>query len=1277
MAHLEDIQPNSQVKGILPSGPVTILSLQWHGADVVEVTYRDAAGKLGSELLFRDRQADLGVIAAGRAWAFDADPALFRLVSEAYRIRMAYLFDPWLAVHLSQVEPLPHQITAVYGEMLPRQPLRFLLADDPGAGKTIMTGLFIKELMLRGDLQRCLIVSPGSLTEQWQDELCQKFQLPFELLTNDKIEAARTGNALNEMPLIIARLDKLSRDEDLQARLQQTDWDLVVFDEAHKLSASIFGGEIKYTKRYRLGQLLANRTRHLLLLTATPHNGKEEDFQLFMGLLDPDRFEGKYREGVHNVDASDLMRRLVKEQLLKFDGKPLFPERRAYTVDYELSDLEAALYEAVTHYVSEEFNRADNLDSDRRNTVGFALTLLQRRLASSPEAIYQSLRRRKERLESRLREARLLKRGAAIDLSGFEQTQFANLAGLDAEILEDLEDAPEGEQEQAAEQLVDLATAARTIQELELEIAQLHELEALANRVRRSGTDRKWLELSRILQDESSALTTSTSLSAGPGPSPILGEGSKRMGLMFDASGQRRKLVIFTEHRDTLNYLAEKIRILLGRPEAVVTIHGGVQRDERRAIQTAFVQDKEVLVLVATDAAGEGINLQRAHLMVNYDLPWNPARIEQRFGRIHRIGQSEVCHLWNLVADETREGDVYARLLHKIEEQRRALGDGVFDILGKLFRETSLRELLMEAIRYGNRPDVRARLNRAVDNLVDRQHCQDLLEERALARDALDVTQVQRIRQDFERAQARRLQPHFIESFFKAAFEHLSGTLHKREGKRYEISHVPAALRNRSFNIGRGTLLNRYERVTFYKEEINLPGKPLAEFICPGHPLMDALIDLILERYRGLLRQGAMLIDENDPGEEARLLVYLEESIQDGGQVKERPGLADGSGQRRVIARQMQFVEMALTHALTTSASLSAGPGPSPDPSADLRTGSRRGGMVLTTSASISAGSGSSPDPSADLRTGAGRGEMHSAGPAPFLDYKPLPVELRPAVEALVEKDGLKGDLEAEARAYAVQHLAPRLFAETRQRREEMVARTTAAVKDRLTKEISYWDHRAQDLKAQEQAGRVNARLNSELAQRRADELQARLQRRMEELEQERHLSAQPPVVLGAALVVPQGLLDRLQDAKQTLKVSKTEGQAFRVSVQARKAVELAAMRAVMEKERSLGYLPVDVSKDNLGWDIESAIPGTGKLRFIEVKGRVEGAETVTVSKNEILAGLNKPEDYILAVVEVVFVDEQVQVKQTYYILRPFHKEPDFAATSVNYNWKELTSDVK
>ena len=328
---LEDLQANAAVRGILSDGLVTVVSVQWFGSEALELTYKTPTGTVANELVYRHDEPRLEIVEVGRPWSFDGDGALFRLVSEAQRIRLAHLFDPVLAVHTSVVEPLPHQITAVYESMLPRQPLRFLLADDPGAGKTIMAGLLIKELIARGDLQRCLVVCPGSLAEQWQDELYRRFQLPFDILTNDKLEAAHTGNWFLETNLVIARLDKLSRNEDVQQKLQVPDcrWDLVVCDEAHKMSATFFGGEVKYTKRYRLGQLLSTLTRHFLLMTATPHNGKEEDFQLFMALLDGDRFEGRFRDGVHVADVSDLMRRMVKENLLTFDGTPLFPERIA------------------------------------------------------------------------------------------------------------------------------------------------------------------------------------------------------------------------------------------------------------------------------------------------------------------------------------------------------------------------------------------------------------------------------------------------------------------------------------------------------------------------------------------------------------------------------------------------------------------------------------------------------------------------------------------------------------------------------------------------------------------------------------------------------------------------------------------------------------------------------------------------------------------------------------------------------------------------------------
>jgi len=473
MSKLEDLKPNASVRGILPDCLVTVVSVQWFGSEALELTYKDPSGRVANQLLYRHDEPRLEVVEEGRPWSFDGDGALFRLVSEAHRIRLAHLFDPVLAVHTSLVEPLPHQITAVYEAMLPRQPLRFLLADDPGSGKTIMAGLFIKELIARGDLKRCLVVCPGSLAEQWQDELHRRFHLPFEILTNDKLEAARTGNWFLENDLAIARLDKLSRNEHVQQKLSAPDcrYDLIICDEAHKLSATFFGGEVKYTKRYRLGQLLSSLTRHFLLLTATPHNGKEEDFQLFLALLDGDQFEGKFRDGVHQVDLSGLMRRMVKENLLKFDGTPLFPERIAYTVPYKLSDAEARLYKEVTEYVREEFNRAEALQNDKRaGTVGFALTILQRRLASSSEAIYQSLRRRRERLEKRLREMEILQRGGAGPAPG--------IGGpiLDADDVEDLEEAPENEVEVAEEEILDQATAAATLAELKHEILTLGKL---------------------------------------------------------------------------------------------------------------------------------------------------------------------------------------------------------------------------------------------------------------------------------------------------------------------------------------------------------------------------------------------------------------------------------------------------------------------------------------------------------------------------------------------------------------------------------------------------------------------------------------------------------------------------------------------------------------------------------------------------------------------------------------------------------------------------------
>jgi hypothetical protein len=948
------------------------------------------------------------------------------------------------------------------------------------------------------------------------------------------------------------------------------------------MSASFFGGEVKFTKRHKLGQMLSPLTRHFLLMTATPHNGKEEEFQLFMALIDGDRFEGRFRDGVHTADVSDLMRRMVKEKLLKFDGTPLFPERIAYTVPYKLSDGETRLYKEVTDYVREQFNRAEALQNDKRaGTVGFALTILQRRLASSPEAIYQSLRRRRERLEKRLRELELLQRGAVA------QAIAEQGPTLDQEDVDDLDEAPDNEVAATEEQILDQATAARTIEELKAEIATLQHLESLALTVRRSGDDRKWRELANLLAHIFTRASAADRVGEESAP---YGSGD----IPKPVPSPRQKLVVFTEHRDTLNYLEQQISTVLGRKDAVVLIHGGMGREERKKAQESFLHDPEVQVLAATDAAGEGINLQRAHLMVNYDLPWNPNRIEQRFGRIHRIGQTEVCHLWNLVADETREGDVYRTLLDKLEEARKTLGGQVFDVLGKLqFEGRPLRDLLIEAIRYGEQPEIRARLTQAVSHAFDRNELEDLLEERALAHDAMDASRVRRVREDMERAEARKLQPHYIESFFLEAFKQLGGNLRQREPRRYEVTHVPAPIRNRDRLIGVGEpVLQRYERIAFDKSLITPQGQPLAAFVCPGHPLLDSVLDLTLERNRDLLRRGTVLVDERDASDVPRVLFYLEHAIQDASLTR--------TGERRVVSKQMLYVEL-------DSA-----------------------------------------------------GNTRHLQYAPYLDYRPLKPEEPTALDILTrpECSWITRELEQKAQGHAIAQVVPEHLQEVRGRRLEWIEKTRAAVKDRLTKEINYWDHRAEELKLQEQAGKVNARLNSQEARRRADDLQGRLQKRMEQLELESQISALPPVILGGLVVVPLGLL-----AKMTGQPVST----FKDTVD-RLAVAAHARAIIMHVERSLGFEPVDREFEKLGYDIESKDPKTGKLRFIEVKGRASGEQTLTVSRNEILYSLNTPDDFILGMVEFIDGDSH----QVHYLRRPFQREPDFHVTSVNYNFPEL-----
>jgi hypothetical protein len=541
---------------------------------------------------------------------------------------------------------------------------------------------------------------------------------------------------------------------------------------------------------------------------------------------------------------------------------------------------------------------------------------------------------------------------------------------------------------------------------------------------------------------------------------------------------------------------------------------------------------------------------------------------------------------------------VFQRLLEKLEQEREALKGKVFDVLGKItFDNKPLRDLLIEAIRYGNDPAVRDRLNQVVDHSLNREELQKLLAEHALTENAMDVSQVVAIREDMERMEAHKLQPHFIEAFFLEAFQSVGGKIRPREKGRYEITSVPFAVRNRDMQIGFGEpVLSRYERVCFDKPFSNIGGPVTAALLAPGHPLLEATIDLVRERNIDVLKRGAVFIDDNDYGTESRLLFYVEDSVQD--------GVIMPNGSKRVISKHIHFVEI------------------------------KEDGTAV------------------------------NAGYAPYLDYRAAKEDEQPIIRNFLNnQQWLQANVEDIAVGYAISQVIPAHVAEVRERKTKLIDKTIKAVKDRLTAEIQYWDFRAGDLKMKESAGKANAKLNSQMAARRAEDLEARMQKRLAELETEKQISAAPPVVVGGALVIPRGLLNKLMGKLDT----------YTADAVARREIELAAMKAVMDIETSLGYIPIDVSAAKVGYDVESQIPpdkrraDSATLRFIEVKGRAKGATTVTVSKNEILTALNKPDEYILAIVEVCGEETKVV-----YLKKPFKERPDFAATSVNYDIKEL-----
>jgi superfamily II DNA or RNA helicase len=744
---------------------------------------------------------------------------------EALRYRYAARYDSLFAVNASKVDPLPHQVDAVYGHVLKLPRIRFLIADDPGAGKTIMAGLIIKELKLRHLINRVLIVVPGHLKDQWRRELKDRFEESFLIMDRALLSAQPGENVWAREPSLITSIDFAKRD-DVKALIESSQWDLIIVDEAHKMAAYQYGNKLKKTGRYQLGETLSRISTHLLFLTATPHKGDPENFRLFLDLLEPGFFATSQMLS-ESITARDnpLFLRRVKEDMKDFEGKPLFLPRHVDTLSFDLgvdSPKEKELYNDLSDYVNSQYNKA--LTKNKRNNVAFALVILQRRLASSTYALRTSLDRRKARLQELL--------------DGVVEKK-APVSTIDFETIDDLSE----EERWKEEEIWEMLSVAENRAELEREIETLETLANMSQEIIESETEIKVRELRNTL-----------------------------IKLNTDFSGE--KILIFTESRDTLSYLQDKMEAW---GYAVTVIHGGMKLEDRIEAEKEF--KNRTRVLIATEAAGEGINLQFCHLMINYDLPWNPNRLEQRMGRIHRYGQTKECFVVNLVAEDTREGMVLTALFKKIKEIQNALGsDKVFDVLSEVLYGVNLSQLLLEAAASAKGID---EILAEIDIEVDEEYITQVKENlgESLATHYIDYT---RIREMAERAREQRLIPEYTEAFFRKAFAELKGRLHDRRDKFLTIESIPFQLRRLAgadtFKRKHGSMLRNYPKATFDKERAFK--NPDAEFISFGHPLFEAILVWVENELSNSLKQGAVF--EDPDGRMDGVILFYEGEIRDG-----------------------------------------------------------------------------------------------------------------------------------------------------------------------------------------------------------------------------------------------------------------------------------------------------------------------------------------------------------------------------------------------------------
>src|SRR3989441_23913 len=822
MFELRDIKPGTILVGPKWKEPVEVKTIDNDGSYVHIVGATTITSQHIDQLIPVEELTDVSIKTV--VTDFKSEPWKVFLALETKRYRFASLYDPLLAMNASKVDPLPHQIEAVYGRVLKLPRIRFLIGDDPGAGKTIMAGLIIKELKLRKLANRILVVVPGHLKDQWRRELKDRFEENFVTIDRGLMDAHYAENVWERENQIITSMDFAKRDE-IIASLASVTFDLIDVDDDHKMIAYRYGDKTVKTDRYRLGETLSKSAEpHLLFLTATPHKGDPENFRLFLDLLEPGFFATAemVKESIKNKDNPLFIRRM-KEDLKNFEGEPLFLPRYVSTLGFTLSIDETALYNEVSRYVKEQYNKA--LQSDKRRNVAFALVILQRRLASSTYAILRSLERRKKRLEDMLQ-------GAAVVSQQDEEV-------FDTEEVEDLSEEDRWKEEQIWETL----SVAENRQELQTEIKTIGELIDKARAIIQKEIEVKILHLKETMAD-----------------------------LMTKHPNE--KMLIFTEAKDTLEYLERKIR---SWGYTVSTIHGGMRLEERVKAESVFKNQTQVMV--ATEAAGEGINLQFCHLMINYDIPWNPNRLEQRMGRIHRYGQTREVYVFNLVASNTREGKVLTTLFDKLQEIRDALeSDKVFDVISEVLYGKNLSQLLLEAAASARSMD---EILKEIDVTVDEEYISKVKENlgESLATRYIDYT---RLKEMAQKARENRLIPEYTAAFFKKAFIKAGGKLHDRKDQFIAVDSLPYEVRqigeDEKFKRQFGSLLRSYPKITFDKD-VGFK-TPDAEFVTFGHPIFEATLNWMERELTTELQRGAVFVDPD--GILNGYILFYEGEVRDG-----------------------------------------------------------------------------------------------------------------------------------------------------------------------------------------------------------------------------------------------------------------------------------------------------------------------------------------------------------------------------------------------------------